>query len=189
VSGSEKTFYNIFFWDGLLIKFLYYLFILMEIPIHIHGEYAYPVRVNVTPEQHRHLIQYKWYKIKGIPIARGVGNLYDFISDNFQNENLFADDDTLLPIHKNYTIVAFALIDPEYKPDMMKQTWILSASGYAQTTQRVALHRWLMDFPDGLVVDHINWDRLDNRIENLRCVTQAENTRNAPGGWFFGRRL
>lgn len=160
----------------------------MEIPIHIHGEYAYPVRVNVTPQQHQYLLGYTWYKLKGMPVARGIGNLYDFISENFQNENLFADDDTLLPVHRNYTIVAFALIDSEYKPDMMKHTWIFSSSGYVQTTEKVALHRWLMDFPDGLVVDHINWDRLDNRIDNLQAVTQAENTRNAPGGWFFGRK-
>lgn len=39
-----------------------------------------------------------------------------------------------------------------------------------------AIHygRW----PAG-VIDHINGDTLDNRIENLRCVTQAANLRNA----------
>ena len=160
----------------------------MEIPITVHGEPAYSVRVNVTPQQHQHLLRYNWYRIKGMPIARGIGNLYNFISENFQNNNLFSDDDTLLPIHRNYVIVAFALIDSQLKDELMKHTWVFSPTGYAQTTEKVLLHRWLMDFPTGLVVDHINWDRLDNRLENLRAVTQAENTRNAPEGWFFGRK-
>ena len=32
--------------------------------------------------------------------------------------------------------------------------------------------------PDGMQIDHINRQRDDNRIENLRCVTLSENLRN-----------
>ena len=43
----------------------------------------------------------------------------------------------------------------------------------------IALHRLVMEpIPDGLVVDHINRDTLDNRKANLRIVTQQENTWN-----------
>ncbi len=33
--------------------------------------------------------------------------------------------------------------------------------------------------PDGMVIDHINRDKLDNRLENLRCITPRHNQYNA----------
>ncbi len=40
------------------------------------------------------------------------------------------------------------------------------------------MHRLIMDCPDGMDVDHINGDGLDNRRENLRIVTRSQNLRN-----------
>lgn len=42
----------------------------------------------------------------------------------------------------------------------------------------IYLHRLLMAPPKGLVVDHINGDGMDNRRENLRVVTRAQNAQN-----------
>jgi len=42
----------------------------------------------------------------------------------------------------------------------------------------IILHRFIMNAPEGKVVDHINGDGRDNRKENLRICTNAENARN-----------
>lgn len=50
--------------------------------------------------------------------------------------------------------------------------------GYVPKKNMVALHRLLMDFPEGLVVDHINNDSLDNRRSvNLQAITASENVK------------
>jgi hypothetical protein len=42
----------------------------------------------------------------------------------------------------------------------------------------VILSRFLLDAPDGLMVDHVNRDTLDNRRLNLRLATHTENMQN-----------
>jgi len=45
------------------------------------------------------------------------------------------------------------------------------------------MHRMIMQPPEGMVVDHINGNGLDNRRCNLRICTQEQNARNnAPKG-------
>lgn len=64
--------------------------------------------------------------------------------------------------------------------------WHLNGSGYAArstprpTRRLIYMHREIMGLPPGdkRQVDHINGDRLDNRRDNLRVVTPAENSLN-----------
>lgn len=43
----------------------------------------------------------------------------------------------------------------------------------------VAMHRQIMGFPDGLEVDHIHGNTLDNRRSQLRLATHMDNARNS----------
>lgn len=46
---------------------------------------------------------------------------------------------------------------------------------------KVYLHRIICDLPDGMEVDHINGNGLDNRRSNLRVVSRTENNMNRAG--------
>ncbi len=42
----------------------------------------------------------------------------------------------------------------------------------------IYMHRELIDVGDGLLIDHVNQDSMDNRRANLRGATRAQNIRN-----------
>lgn len=48
--------------------------------------------------------------------------------------------------------------------------------------KRLYLHRLICECPDGMVVDHINHDTLDNRRCNLRLATHSQNACNSLRG-------
>lgn len=64
--------------------------------------------------------------------------------------------------------------------------WRLNPNGYAARkgprNTSIYLHREVLGLRkgDGLEVDHINGDRLDNRRANLRVATAAQNQQNVP---------
>ena len=76
------------------------------------------------------------------------------------------------------------VIDLEDAEKCKNYKWFLSFdeilnSFYVKTSKYpYSLHRVIMDCPKGFVVDHINHNTLDNRKENLRICTHAENMKN-----------
>lgn len=80
-----------------------------------------------------------------------------------------------------------ALIDIEDIEKCSKLTWQIKYSKITNcfyvvsskcNKKEVKLHRYLMDCPDNLVVDHINHEPLDNRKQNLRIITDTGNAYN-----------
>lgn len=79
----------------------------------------------------------------------------------------------------------FALVDDEDYEEMMKYKWYTylrkDKPSYAVTSikgKQIFMHRLIAKTPEGMLTDHINQDKLDNRRENLRHCTHAENMRN-----------
>lgn len=69
-----------------------------------------------------------------------------------------------------------ALIDLDDIEKAKLYKWRLSA-GYAHN-DTISLHRLIMNAPKGVVIDHINRNKLDNRKCNLRICTQQQNSMN-----------
>jgi hypothetical protein len=78
----------------------------------------------------------------------------------------------------------FAIVDAADYEWLNKHNWRAfgtSAGYYAYREVKgraVFMHRLIMNAPRGMVVDHINANKHDNRRCNLRLCTQAENVRN-----------
>ncbi len=83
----------------------------------------------------------------------------------------------------------YVLIDTEDKERLMNlgRSWCINADGYVKFIKHtagcgevkyVALHRFLMDCPKGMIIDHCSGDVRDCRKSNLRVCTQKENRRN-----------
>ena len=164
----------------------------MEVPVTCHGDFLYCVLVNVTPVEHESILKHKWYKLNGQPVTRGLGNLFNFVSKlRRPGENLFPD---LIPVEHRGVVVTFASVDPEDQSDLKRHVWKLTPEGYAQFWNGIlkrsfTMHRYIMNFPEELVVDHLTWNRLDNRKAHLKPCSQAENARNGSAGWNFGKRV
>lgn len=80
-----------------------------------------------------------------------------------------------------------AIIDPEDYGALSAFKWYAVPQGgrsqkfYARRSVgdgQLLMHRVLLDAPAGMVVDHRNGNGLDNRRENLRLCTQAQNAQN-----------
>jgi hypothetical protein len=93
-----------------------------------------------------------------------------------------------IPLHRNgKPLGVMTLIEAGDYDFVMERRWCLGPNGYVfnqtQADGRVYLHRLLLGLPagDARQGDHRNRNRLDNRRENLRIVTQKQQMQNLPG--------
>jgi len=84
----------------------------------------------------------------------------------------------------------YAIVDPEDYERVNKHKWhaqgtgrifyaVRRAKGRERTKgQIVWMHRCIFQPPEGMCIDHINNNALDNRKANIRPATPAQNARN-----------
>lgn len=82
----------------------------------------------------------------------------------------------------------FAIVDDEDYEHLMQWKWYYASIGYAVRLalprgSRILMHRVILTPPIGMVSDHINGDRLDNRRCNLRVCTYSQNMMNKKKSW------
>jgi hypothetical protein len=77
---------------------------------------------------------------------------------------------------QNYFLISKSKL--EY---VLRHSWYLDSNGYPMTytARSKTLHKNLLGKQEsGYVIDHINRNKLDNRMENLRIITAKENSYN-----------
>lgn len=72
----------------------------------------------------------------------------------------------------------FFICDIEDIDTVISHTWHLNSNRYARSTDKQYFHQLIMGKKDGLVIDHINQNKLDNRKKNLRICEYADNSHN-----------
>jgi hypothetical protein len=80
------------------------------------------------------------------------------------------------------------LVDDEDFEELNKYSWYKGGRGYTVRANKeykrgsnskiISMHRQLMGFPVGLLVDHIDGNKLNNQKGNLRIVTASGNSCN-----------
>lgn len=86
-------------------------------------------------------------------------------------------------------VVGIALVSDDDYEEVSKKSWCVVTPypgyRYAYSSMKkggkktlIAMHRFIMQPSNGNVVDHINGDGLDNRRENLRVCSLAQNSWN-----------
>ena len=112
------------------------------------------------------------------------------------------EDFRLIPIQGKH-FGQYVVVSPEDYEWLDKYSWRLSPQGYAYRSAptgerlRVLMHREILQPKNGLMTDHIDRNRLNNRRSNLREATASQNIANAgkrkPGGKssseYFGVRF
>ena len=114
-----------------------------------------------------------------------------------KNEYVIRDDVTTIIIRRKNGSILETLIDTKDLPraDEFPGSWCVRwdkntrsyyVFGSIKNSQgkwsSVQLHRWILNINSSdKVVDHINHNTLDNRRNNLRILTDAENKQNRKG--------
>lgn len=104
---------------------------------------------------------------------------------------IIENDDSLILILRNIFMIredvtqialtnsdGIAIIDTKALFDVLSYSWHQVKKGYVRNSKNELMHRFLMQYPEGKEVDHIDHNPLNNRLKNLRVVTSKQNSEN-----------
>ena len=111
------------------------------------------------------------YEIRGdtvvifLPVSDGtvIETYIDY--DDFERVSSYANRWYASRNNVNYPYYVYGTVS--YLPEGAKR----------KVSKNISLHRFIMNFPEGLVVDHIDENTLDNRKRNLQAITNSENVK------------
>lgn len=84
---------------------------------------------------------------------------------------------------KQQNVKGEALISNDLAHLVVHRKWSISygyaKSGWGGRGKSILMHRLLFSVPEGLFIDHINGNKLDNRSDNIRIVSKSQNAMNS----------
>lgn len=139
----------------------------------------FPVVHHIDGDKHNNKVNnLQWTTIQENSLYRNDINnkTKDIDLDNVEWRKLTVGDQTYLisnngAIQKDTGIILSGTLRNGYVRYNLK--------GKLYSAHRLVYETFVGPIPQGMVIDHINGIKDDNRLENLRCISQSENAINA----------
>lgn len=117
------------------------------------------------------------------------GKILERTKDSMNEYSEIITDDKVIKIilkNKRYEKIGEAIVDLDNHNIVKDKRWSMSVDGYAVTRidgKLKFLHYLIMGIEsvEGMVVDHIDRNKLNNRAENLRLIEKHKNHMNHKG--------
>src|SRR5262245_54661841 len=102
-------------------------------------------------------------------------------ANNNNKEKKMSSESRVIPVPRRGGSFLYVIVDAEDYDWACQYKWRIDRDGYACRIDKIddekrakRMHRELLAPPDGILVTHINGNRLDNRRCNLRLMTVSE---------------
>jgi hypothetical protein len=101
-----------------------------------------------------------------------------------KNQFIIFEDKIAIVLRDKYGIPkARTYVSKRHLNRLLEQDFVWYGSSNKYVTgklkgKQIMLHRFLLDAPNEMLVDHVNHDTYDNTDENIRLVTKAQNSMN-----------